>query len=456
MPGQKPSLTAFRSAFSPALAVLLGLLLVPAAAPARAAELVRLVDSFTPIPGSGSDTFFLDKERPSVCGLGVVFTGLAESDFSSGIYVASGGAAAVGNVAPLVTEADPVPGGEGHFEDLGQAHCDGVRVAFQGKDSVTGRTGIYEWEGGQVTVLADVGTPLPGTMNSVQGLGAPRVAGERTSFSAVEAVSSVEGLYLQRSGGGFVEITDTSVSPPDDPDTFASLTPADLGDEAAFRGTFPGFRSAIYAGQGASPGAGPANDLRVVADDSTPVPTPAPGSGGETFRNFKPPSVWEGQILFVGGGTSGSIALYLESEGMLKTVVPHLAPLPRGGNLASIETIDTDRGVHAFEGFAVGEAEAGLYLAGGEGAAEGELTRVLGEGDFLDGRRITDFTFSLESGVLAVWVLFADSSQAIYAGALEPAASPAPAPSIPALSGLGLMALALALGASGLWWLRGS
>ncbi len=61
----------------------------------------------------------------------------------------------------LVGPGDPIPGGSGIFQSVSGPAVAAGRVAFWGRDAA-GKTGVYLWESGAVSVLAEEGMQLPG------------------------------------------------------------------------------------------------------------------------------------------------------------------------------------------------------------------------------------------------------------------------------------------------------
>lgn len=388
-----------------------------------------MVDSATQIPGEES-TFFLDNFQPSSCELGLIFVGHKDVGERSGLYLV-----ADGEIFTLVNEDTLIQGVGGTLENINPATCDRGRVAFGAKSSLNGQGGVYEWEDGAVRVLADISTLLPGTSHPVAGLGSPSVSGATTSFRGLEAVVSVESLFVA-DGDSFQEIADTLLIPPGQASPFSTLTAADNALEVVFRGIFPGFTSGVYAWSDAG--------LRVVADYSTPILD----RPGVYLRGFGVPRTSGEGIAFVAATTEEGQGIYVASSEGVRTLIPHLAPLPGGGALAEVSRLDIHDDTIAFTGYGLGEFRPRLLLW-----REGQLEQVLAQGDVLDGQAILNFNFSLEYSRLAVWVLFEDSSAAIYSVNVG---NDGQAPAIPALGVMGYFLLAAALALISLAVLRSS
>jgi hypothetical protein len=392
-------------------------------------ELVRVVDSTAQIPGE-KDTFYLDNFRPSSCTFGVVFVGHNEVGERSGLYLASGGV-----ISTLVNEVTVVQGGT--FENIRSPSCDQGRIAFSATSSLNGQSGVYEWLGGAVRVIADFSTSLPGTSHPVAGLGSPSVSGSTTSFQGLEAVVSVESLFVAV-GDSFREIADTQLVLPGQKTPSYSLQAADNSDEIVFRALFPfpDFASGVYAAT--------ETGVRVVADYSTPILD----RPGVYLRGFGVPRTSGDKTAFAAATTEEGQGIFVATSEGVRTLIPHLAPLPGGGALGEVVALDIDGDVLAFSGYALGEFQPRLLLW-----REGKLEPVVAVGEVFDGQTVMNLNFSLEHSNLAFWVLFQDSSAAIYSASIEGEGQP---PAIPSLGVAGLLALATGLALSAVAVLRSS
>lgn len=120
-------------------------------------QLNRVADPNTPIPG-GSGTFTFVSE-PLVSGGNVAFLGQGSSG-QQGIYLFEGGV--------LVRVADsntPIPNGSGNFVFIFLPALSGGNVAFFGQTGFGPeghQEGIYLFQGGVLSRVADLNTPIPG------------------------------------------------------------------------------------------------------------------------------------------------------------------------------------------------------------------------------------------------------------------------------------------------------
>lgn len=377
-----------------ALAQVLVLLLCPSLV--GGVEFTRVVDSSTFIPGTELP-FFLDAIEPKSCALGTVFVGHVEPGVGSGIYASTGDA-----ITRLVDEDTLLPGGLGNLSDIDEPSCNGVRVAFSATEVVNGQRGVFDWEPpGHLRVIADIATVLPGTSHPVVGLGSPSVAVGKTTFRGLEAIVTTESLFIE-TGGELSEFVDSSDVPPGQSQSFSSLSASDLGFEAVFRGIFPDLTSGIYARS--------STGLRVVADYSTPV-FQKPNA---FLRQFGVPRVSGGLVAFSASTTESGSGVFVVHGDVAYEEVAYLTQLPSGGQLTRVGKVDIDRNVIAFVGFAGSETRARLLLW-----RDQNLEEVLTTGANFDGGIVEAFTYSLENEHLTVWMLFRDSTAAIYSASLE-------------------------------------
>ncbi|MBX9582836.1 MAG: hypothetical protein K2X87_21220 [Gemmataceae bacterium] len=167
--------------------------------------LAVVADTNTPQPGGGGA--FQGVSGAAIDGPDVAFFGsreVAPMTFRDGIYVESGG------LLTVVADSDtPVPGGTGNFFAFGgPSVADGV-VTFVGMDGRGGPLGIYTWEAGALSVLADTNTPVPGGVGTFSGFGFEvSVDGRNVAFFGVDSAGT-GGIYADL-GGGLFEVLDTN------------------------------------------------------------------------------------------------------------------------------------------------------------------------------------------------------------------------------------------------------
>ena len=120
---------------------------------------MKIFDTNDPIPnGAGNFTGF---SLPSLDGRNIAFGGRGEFGYA-GIYTLIGG-----NLNLVADSSTAMPGGSSNFDWLVEPIIDGNNVAFAGGYGVEGNfgsinNGIYTDLGGSVRVVADLNTPVPG------------------------------------------------------------------------------------------------------------------------------------------------------------------------------------------------------------------------------------------------------------------------------------------------------
>lgn len=239
-----------------------------------------IADTNTVIPG-GTWTFGFpgaEGSGPAISARNVVFGGVHFPTTS--IWVSMDGSL----VKIAETQVTPVPGSTGTFKNFAMgngasASISGGNIAFTGVGDET--NGIYAYINGELRVIADTSTPVPGVtpqrtfMNFGQlGGVSPSISGTNVAFLGVW--SDGGGLYAYINGSLRV-IADTNTPAPAGTGSFQSFagSPSLSGENVAFGGLIDVFGiSGIYAYIDGS--------LRVIADTNTPVP----GSPDVTFGDF--------------------------------------------------------------------------------------------------------------------------------------------------------------------------
>jgi hypothetical protein len=325
-------------------------------------QLVRVVDLNTPIPnGSGPFTRF---DPPTLSGGNVAFAGYGLAG-QQGIYLFQGGV--LSRVADLNTA---IPGGSGNFNSVFGAPLSGSDVAFGGAGPA-GQQGVYFFNGSVLSRVADLNTPIPGgtgnfTALILAGLSGSNVAFEGTGPAGQQGVYSFNGSVLSR-------VADLNTPIPNGTGNFKRLSGPTLlsGNNIAFGGSDnpvplpPGGQQGIYLFHGGV--------LDHVADLNTLVP----GGSGNKFAGFGAPgqpftggALSGGNVVFLGFG-SLQAGLYLSEDGILSRVVDLGTPIPGGnGTFAQFMNEDISGGNVVFFGLGPGP-QRGIYLF-----ERGELSRV--------------------------------------------------------------------------------
>jgi hypothetical protein len=390
----------------------------------------RWVDSTMAIPG-GEGLFFLDAQRPAVCELGLVFQGLEPGrPLKSGIYRATG----PGQVEVLVDDSTPIPGWVGTFSKVENPLCRGRSVVFKGFGAQVAEQGLYLWEQGQVHPLVTWQTPSPHGASHLTGFASVSLDGRVLAFEALDQISARSAVFtLSLDTGQLRLLAAEGDAVPERPGTvFLGVGRTEVdGEMVAFAGGFKLLETGLYL-------AAPA--LSRIADATTPVP----GQPGQAFRYFVSLDISEGRTVFAAETLAGS-GLYQYEEGVLSELLPPGTVTPEGVLLRGIDRIQLAGSRYAFFAGLEADPVQALYLARGA-----SLEKVIQVGAAFDGQNVLRFEYVLVPEGLALLVWFFDSSQALYVGDLQGATE------IPTLDTAGLATLALVLMAAGWWTLRRS
>jgi len=157
-----------------------------------------LLDSSTPVPGGGGATFLgidqdLSKRGGRFCFSQVIPNTLPNT---AGIYLGD-----AGGFSLVADGSTPIPGGSGNFASFVGASFDGERVAFKGHDA-SNFTALYTaTQPGDVTVVVDRNTFVPGTPFRFLGFSNPLAYDDGVlAFSGFWAGGGL-GLFLAYDGG---------------------------------------------------------------------------------------------------------------------------------------------------------------------------------------------------------------------------------------------------------------
>ena len=300
-------------------------------------QLNRVADLSTPIPGGSGNFTSLDISA-NLSGSNVALQGFGSSG-QQGIYFFDG--SVLRRVADLDTA---IPGGGGDFTSLAFPMLSGGNVALGGVGS-SGQEGIYLFDGDALSRVADLNTAVPagsGNFTSLlfptpgggSSLPLPALSGRNVAFLGFGS-SGQEGIYLF-DGGVLSRVADlntaipggsgsfTSFAPPDLPVIPGGNTPAVSGSNVVFHAIGSSGQEGIYLFE--------AGVLTRVADLNTAVPA---GSGNFTILG---PSALSGRnVVFLGHGSSGQQGIYLFDGSVLSRVADLNTAIPGGsGNFSAL------------------------------------------------------------------------------------------------------------------------
>lgn len=375
------------------------LALLCGSAGAEVVSIMKIVDTDTNLPGSGSTFFSLGTPWLDNGQLAFVGSATSATPGNGGVYKhdGSGLVTIADNSGPFVSFSPHVSLSDGN-------------VAFRSGSS------IYRGSGGALTTIANTTGPL----SSVSSY--PLVSGTDVTFYAGNDDSS-QSIY-RGNGGSLSAVVDTNTTvPPDHTKNFAGFSAQEIavdGNRTVFRDTGVSGHDGIFINSGG------VNTL--IAEQGDTMPGTA-----ETFTELRNPDISGLNAAFIGRSPNTS-GIYMGSGGALTKVVDENTAAP-GGTQTYNEffNLSMDNGHVAFEGF-VSTFQWGLYVDSG-----GELFKIGERNDFFDGKTIHDIgigTGAMNGDELAFWVRFSDNSQGIYLANLSPAAA------VPEPSSLALLSLA--------------
>jgi len=365
----------------------------------------RVADSNTPIPGSDGDFAAFFDVSPS--GNDVNFLGYAASDGGgtepAGIYRHTSGV--VDAIADISTA---IPEGTGNFTSFGSPFgISGSDTAFLGYGS--SQRGVYCAANGVIRRVADLNTQAPGQDENFFTFAGTAVSNGVVAFHG-RSTAGHEGVYVA-AGGEPQIVADMNTPVPGGNGAFSNFTyaPDISGSNIAFNASNSAAQLGVYASMD--------ENLQVVADLNTPIPG---GTGNFTSLAFAQPSIDGDSIAFFGQG-SDLMGIY-STVGGLHAVVDSNTMVPGTDEtfgsflfLASVSGDDV-----AFMGWPAFDADKVIYAA-----IEGELIRILGEGDVLDGLVVDNLLIgreALDVDQLGFSVVFTDGTRAAYVATIpEPA-----------------------------------
>ena len=354
----------------------------------------------------------------------------------------------------------PVPGGTGTFGGFydNRAIHQGD-VVFIGFGSAGG-TGIYSFRNGQLALVADTHTTVPGTTSPFTTFGDVDIARGLVAFTGGWSGGN-QGVFLQSGQGplqawattattgkkyfqgltlyhrklvvtGGVKLVDGfgnhSESVMSIPRQDVAEVLLDTTSPKPEGGTFVGYdqtvklastgltfteiiRNAIPITAGIYQLAYGSTVPVLVANQQTLVPN---GSG--SFRGYLGIDWDGGEVAFSGLTSTGAFLYAATSPSTVRVIVDSSTPMPGGSFFLGVANpVAYEGGTFVFEGY--GGGPTGLFTS-----QDGVITTVLRAGDQLNGRTVAD-AFCYEGGKdgnhLLIRVLYSDFSDALYLVDLE-------------------------------------
>ncbi len=313
------------------------------------------------------------------------------------------------DIERLVDSSMLIPGKSDPFEDITEFSANQGNVAFLGARYSEGIEGVYSLKNGNLQLVADSTTLLPGTLETSSSFYHPRIEGDRIAFVTEAGIfqsqqSLIESLVLtgelipgrtdEFQGFGNIAFENEVLS-------FWGLGPS-LGTGHMYD-KYEGIFTVSSMGQ------------NTAVDVSTAIPN---GTGNFlSFRAFLScggttlggslcstgPVLQNGQVFFGGwDSTFYNHGLYTSLEGTVTKIADHLSVLP--GDTASGTFFDQptlDQGAVAFSAYNPFTSRQGVYLWDGQ-----EIHKIFDSTDVtISGLRVSpqglhrnQLVFSVESG----------------------------------------------------------
>lgn len=403
----------------------------------------KIVDTNTPMPGGGGNFTFLN--TPVIDNGIVAFVserGNQGRVEQRGIYTYAGGM-----LQTVVDTNTRVPFSDVNFSslDLGLA-IDQGNIVFGGsgnKPNPLGGTdvyGIYTVIGGVLDRVIDQSTILPGDNSNFTTFGADGLSIKGNNVAFYGGSSSENIALFTNAGGTLQRVVDSSTPLPEVTSNFDSLSNADVvfASSTSLDGTILNWRSGIYTYSGGV--------IKKIVDPATIM------LGGRTDLNFsaRDPIVDNDDIAFsvVSYSNQPSQAIYTIVDGKVSLVADTNTPVPGGiGNFVTLAGLNVggfnfgglslDQGSVAFVGGDLvgfteipgpicpprqscpGPIRVPVFRNGIYTTLGGSLTRVIAEGEQLDGKVIAPYYLGvsrqmLSGNSIAFSVRFTDGSSGIY------------------------------------------
>ncbi len=242
------------------------------------------------------------------------------------------------------------------------------------------------------TRVVDTNTPVPGGTGTFAAFAPPTLSDGGISFTGVSSAAQ-DGVYVQN---------------------FYSVSVG--SQDAVFEARSQGQSNSLYLASSAG--------IAPVADAGTTVPGTT-----STFAFAAGPSIDGRHVAFYGSsdplfgpGGQGGVFLYDTLSGEYATVVRQFDAAPGGGNVGVVFAPSVSGDVMGFLGRNQNMAGPLALFAN----VDGQISRIIGEGDTLDGRTVAELVYLPEghdgtSFVFALRFQGLPSLQAVYVATLVPA-----------------------------------
>ena len=357
----------------------------------------RLVDNQTQMPGAPQGRTFLNMYASGISGNRIVMYG--EGLTPQGVYEWNSG-----SLSRIADTTTPVPQSTGSFLSLGSGPNSGEHVLFGGRGSATG--GLYNRLNGQLGRVFDETMTAP---NGGKFLGAFSYGIDGTSIAFFaghsSGASSLPSVY-RWDNGTITTVADTTTAVPGGTGNFSDLqnTSVRIDQGAAmFIGLDANNKRGIYR----RPSGGA---LSAVVDINTDGP-----SGMGKFASVVDFDSTGDDLILRGSTQTGGGGLYTRHNSTWSKLATTGDAAPGGGTFQLMQSLTLQSGVSVFHSAPFG-TEYAIYSD-----YSGTLQRIIGPGDTLDGKTVFSAALGGRDGNnLAVTITFTDHTpptsfdQAIY------------------------------------------
>lgn len=409
-------------------------------------ELERLADETYQPPGVPGEIFIIEQTGPVPCQGRVLFTGVTDVSVNTAIYAAS--SAGIEVVANLGT---PIPGTPWTFTRAQRAACVGARVFFAGGGGVAdpAARGIFAWssESGEIEQL----------LSSVLSFGAldfltfadvsPDLDADAAGF-AVTGPTFQLGFPLNRDALAYKPFGSAAQLVAEG---YSTLLPDRLEPPATLTGPLMRGQDVVFTASFTTPGDGssgiyrwsPLAGFSRVADSLTFYP-----EIGGSFAGFDSVTDLDAGLVFSSAYAQGTGIFLARDDGSVVKLVAPGDVTADGDTLLEARFPSGGGGLLTFTGrTAANPLRPAIFVR----KPDGEIRRILGIGDLIEGRQIGNVLSGADDRDVGIWTQSSTGGTlnvVIYRASF---ARDALAVDVPSLSLSSLAALTLLLAAAG--WL---
>jgi hypothetical protein len=400
-----------------------------ACARARAGDVpytfTKVVDQNAALPGSSAPPPFYFEYWPSLSEGNIAFS-TSRSFPTHGLFATDGA-----NLWRAVDRSTPLPNGVGTMQFLNGFSQDGGATVFNALTEF-GFQGVFRFDGGALTTIADANTALPATdgKQSATLTFAFIPSAEHGAVAFNGQTSLGQGIFSDVTGT-MKAVADRFTAVPGTPGAVFSSVGAPIlrGGKIAF--SSPQF--AVPNGTGVVPGQGiyRADPADGTINRLVDLTTAKPGGGtfGDLVHQFGDQlslADFDGLHIVFYVNTTKALYTDLDGGGGIRTVVDENTLIPGSsvhfGNIGA-SAIDDGRVIFSGgPGNLVFDPPTALYAW-----QDGSISRILSAGDIVDGKTVRSINFgadSLDGDHFAAVLGFTDGTSAIYQTVIpEPAAA---------------------------------